>query len=126
MWSTDKYATGLCTDIWKVIFFINNFIGDPCFSVGWYLYVDMQLYVMSMPILLLFKYNSKVCKILIWALILIGMVQLFIYCQLTGYLIPIRLQDLGGSPTSFKDQYSKPWQWMAAYFIGLFFGILYY
>jgi hypothetical protein len=54
----------------------------------------MQLYAFSMLILLLFKYKPIASKILIWILILIGIIQLFVFCQITSYAIPIRLQDI--------------------------------
>jgi peptidoglycan/LPS O-acetylase OafA/YrhL len=130
LWLTDKGKINNCINIWKVVLFIDNLIGEGsglCYAVGWYLYVDMQLYAMSMPILLLYKYKIKLCKILIWVFIVIGIVQLFIYCQLTGFSVPVRLIDLQNSyPFSWRDQYIKPWKWMAAYFFGLFMGILYY
>jgi peptidoglycan/LPS O-acetylase OafA/YrhL len=48
---------GDCSQFWKVILFIDNFVplGGMCYSVGWYLHVDMQLFVISMFILKLYK-----------------------------------------------------------------------
>jgi peptidoglycan/LPS O-acetylase OafA/YrhL len=94
LWPGEISATKNCEKIWRVFLFVNNFFGELCFGNGWYLYVDMQLYAFSMLILLLYKYNSTASKILIWILIMIGIVQLLIFCQITGYAIPIRLQDI--------------------------------
>jgi peptidoglycan/LPS O-acetylase OafA/YrhL len=84
-----------CYHIWKVIFFIDNFVplGGLCYSVGWYLHVDMQLFVISMLILKLYKNKPKTCKILIWILIVVSIIQLFVYSQLTGYANGVLMKD---------------------------------
>jgi peptidoglycan/LPS O-acetylase OafA/YrhL len=94
LWSGELDALKNCDKIWRVFLFVGNFFGDLCYGNGWYLCVDMQLYAFSMLILLVYKYKPMVSKILIWILIIIGIVQLLLFCQITDYAIPIRLQDI--------------------------------
>jgi peptidoglycan/LPS O-acetylase OafA/YrhL len=78
-----------CYQIWKVILFIDNFYmfgGQMCYTVAWYLYPDMQLFVISMFVFKLYPNHRKACKILILVLIFVSVLQLFIYSEVTGFI----------------------------------------
>jgi peptidoglycan/LPS O-acetylase OafA/YrhL len=118
-----------CYQIWKVILFIDNFYSmgnGMCYNVGWYLHVDMQLFVISMFVLKLYQSKPKTCKILIWVLIAISIVQLFIYSQLTDYANGVLMEDSPRTGPSWGLEYTKPWKWMGPYLFGIYSGMLYY
>jgi peptidoglycan/LPS O-acetylase OafA/YrhL len=65
------------------IFFISNYTGMP-YSVAWYIYVDMQIFIITMPMLFLYKRSKLISKILLWILIAVGLIQSFVYAQLNN------------------------------------------
>lgn len=83
LWLIDKSIPYNCTPFSRVFFFYDNFVDNGnimCWTLGWYLHVDMQLYAFSMIVLLYYKYIPNITKAIIWVLIIYSIVQLFLYC----------------------------------------------
>ena len=83
LWLMDKNNSYNCSPFSKVLLFYDNYVNnvsEMCWSFGWYLNVDMQLYLLSMILLLYYKYIPNIIKAIIWILIIYSIVQLFFYC----------------------------------------------
>jgi len=63
-----------CNALWKPIFFMDNLVDNGetmCMGWGWYLQNDMQIFMLSIPILFLYNKNRKLTYMLI-SLIVLG------------------------------------------------------
>jgi peptidoglycan/LPS O-acetylase OafA/YrhL len=66
-WYKDKSMLKNCDAFYKVVFFIDDFIGGGiCIGASWYLHVDMQLYCTAMILLMLYKYSRFASKLTLW------------------------------------------------------------
>jgi peptidoglycan/LPS O-acetylase OafA/YrhL len=110
--------------ILTTIVFISNYTGLP-YSVAWYLYVDMQIFILSMPILYIYKRSKLKSKIILWILIIAGIAQTFIYAQINNVpeLASMKSANLQGKYNG--EQFIKPYTWIPTYMLGLFLGMLY-
>jgi len=106
LWNSDKTNIGAnCVNFWKVLLFIDNLVTPrgQCYPIAWYLEVDMQLYVLSMLILLLYTHYQQVSKWVIFALSLIGTIQSIIYFQINNIVFIIHINDGQKSGNHFAD-----------------------
>ena len=110
---------------WTNLLYINNFypgeMGKQCFTHGWYLAVDMQLYVLAPLLLLLFFYIVPVGFLVSIALIAVTFV-------INGALAGTKDISVGKTSLSQEEQeneaYIKPYCRAAPYIIGLMLGFL--
>eukprot|EP00026_Physarum_polycephalum_P003243 Phypoly_transcript_03253.p1 GENE.Phypoly_transcript_03253~~Phypoly_transcript_03253.p1 ORF type:complete len:465 (+),score=55.81 Phypoly_transcript_03253:1046-2440(+) len=112
---------------WTNILYINNFIPsvwkNQCFLWGWYLAVDMQLYIIAPFVFLLYHWNKK----LGWAVILIGLV---VTTTINGTLAHIHHFIWNSSdPAKVAEYmgmvYGKPYTRAAPWLLGIACGFLY-
>jgi len=129
LWKGDKNLQSKCFPTWKVWTFTDNFYNNgasQCYLIAWYLDVDMQLYAISMIILLIYKYFPRISKITIGVTSAIGIYQNYIYLQQNKIPLIVHFYDSRYTKNYDIDQYMKPWQWIPTYFFGLLIGMLYY
>ncbi len=73
-----------CKTLWKPIIFVDNIVDNGekmCMGWGWYLQNDMQIFILSIPILFLYSRNRKASFILIQVLILLSLIYNFVEVQ---------------------------------------------
>ena len=109
---------------WTNLLYINNFypweFGKQCFSIGWYLAVDMQLYVLAPLLLLLFFYIVPV-----GFLVSIGLIAVtFVINGALAGTKDFSAVTLLGQDEEANDVYIKPYCRAAPYIIGLMLGFL--
>jgi peptidoglycan/LPS O-acetylase OafA/YrhL len=117
-----------CENVFKMIFFVDNFIKNGramCLPVSWYLDADMQIFSISLLLLLLYKKNYKLLSKIMLVVISIPLfIQSYMYVKShnvkTLYDMISAKSQLGWN----KDQYLKPWQWIPTYFLGIFVAML--
>jgi peptidoglycan/LPS O-acetylase OafA/YrhL len=100
-----------------------------CMVWGWYIQIDMQLFVVSLMLLWLYaEVNKKVFAGVTVATMIGTIVYCFVRCQTRDYHVIGNL-DGANNPNSDKyylDLYNKPWSRTGPYFLGLCVGIYYY
>jgi peptidoglycan/LPS O-acetylase OafA/YrhL len=129
LWRGDKNLQRKCFPLWKVWTFSDNYYKngtEQCYLIGWYLDVDMQLYALSMVVLLIYKYSPLTSKLIIGISSVLGLYQTFAYVQKNKILLIVHAYDSRFVKSYDVDQYMKPWQWIPTYFFGLFMGMLYF
>mmetsp|Transcript_9091 Transcript_9091/g.8677 ORF Transcript_9091/g.8677 Transcript_9091/m.8677 type:complete len:382 (+) Transcript_9091:397-1542(+) len=112
---------------WSNFLFIANFhpwsMGSACIGWVWYLMCDMQFFIISPPLIVIYCLNRKIGKLVVLSLIIISMI-------INGILALV--WDISMDGKSSKNQnvgdvvYNKPWSRMGAYFVGAMFGISYF
>jgi hypothetical protein len=115
-----------CENIFKIIFFVENLFGQQCFSYAWYLDVDMQIFSISMLLLLLYKNYKKLGKIMLVLISGVFFIQVFIYSYSHNVKIRVDIKSAEYQYNWHMDQYLKPWLWIPIYFLGIFMAILYH
>ena len=117
-----------CDDMWKSLLFINNLTDNMngiCLGWGWYLQNDMQLFVYS--ILMLLIYNHK--KMAGYFAIVWSMLASFAYTMVVTYTHQYRnLNQVGDAKNNNEYQstlYIVPWSRAPPYLYGLLLGIFY-
>jgi peptidoglycan/LPS O-acetylase OafA/YrhL len=118
-----------CEDyLYTNILFLNNFIpgftGNPCFVHGWYLAVDMQLFIVSTLILLVYL---KISKSLGWILITsMGAVSIITSGILAHHYEFKTNFQLLFTANYFMLHYIKPYTRAKQYVLGLVAGLVLY
>lgn len=109
---------------WTNILFVTNFanIDSGCINWTWYLANDMQFFL-TLPILVFIFTRSKP----LGYMVNLGLITANLICSL---IIAIAYK---GDPNPFADggesnqkMYYKPWTRCGAYFVGSFFGFMYW
>ncbi|CAI2359321.1 unnamed protein product [Moneuplotes crassus] len=122
------WRTKLCfQNPWSNFLFIANFypwkMADSCLGWLWYLMCDMQFFIMSPPLIILYCKNRRIGKLLVVSLITISML-------INGILTlvwDLSMDWKSSKKTNVGDlMYNKPWSRMGAYFVGAMFGISYF
>lgn len=124
--------TSTCSDsyYWDLTFF-GNFKEKFCLGWTWYLHVDMQMFIVSLIILLVYVLKHRWAKHVSYFLgfgVAIGtIIYVFVECQRHGFRM---FGDMNADPQNVADYqlhiYLKPWSRSAAYLLGVFVGVLYY
>ena len=96
-----------------------------CMAWGWYLQNDMQIFIVSIPILYLYNKRKQFAYILIWVIVLISLIYNFVEVQRNGYVTVAHRVDFAKWGTYFVDVYIKPWTRCPPYLYGLTLGLLY-
>lgn len=117
------------SSFWKDILFIGNFSQDMCIVWGWYIQIDMQLFILSILLLYIYcEHSRKIFYFLLMALSIAGISYVFARCLTQGYHVIGNLDGDGGpnDANSYLDVYNKPWSRVAPYFLGLAVGVYYF
>eukprot|EP01129_Flabellula_baltica_P005159 TRINITY_DN1843_c0_g1_i1.p1 TRINITY_DN1843_c0_g1~~TRINITY_DN1843_c0_g1_i1.p1 ORF type:complete len:679 (-),score=89.89 TRINITY_DN1843_c0_g1_i1:548-2542(-) len=112
-----------CVDYWWTnILYINNIfpwtLGEECIGWGWYLANDMQFFLITPPLLLLYVKKP--------ALSIISLCSLFVGSAIA--IGSISISNNFTATTSLNEEYSnliytKPWGRIGPYIVGVLFGI---
>lgn len=73
-----------CSSMWKPIIFVDNIVDNGermCMGWGWYLQNDMQIFILSIPILYLYCRNRKAAYLIIQILIVLSLIYNFVEVQ---------------------------------------------
>lgn len=117
-----------CKSIWKPIIFVDNIVDNGqsmCMGWGWYLQNDMQIFIISIPILFLYTRKRNLSFIVIWLLILGSMIYNFVEVQVNEYVTVTHRSDFAKWNSYFPNVYIKPWIRCPPYLYGLTLGLLY-
>ncbi|XP_066295287.1 O-acyltransferase like protein-like isoform X1 [Branchiostoma lanceolatum] len=103
-----------CQTYWGAnLLYINNYVGQGCFGHGWYLAVDMQLYVTLAGVLVILYRYPKAGAVIACSVMALGLF-------LSGLLYHFVVNEGGG------DYVGTTYQWtftrMAPYFMGMLLG----
>ncbi|KAL4481001.1 hypothetical protein ABPG72_014469 [Tetrahymena utriculariae] len=125
-WSEIEFFSGVCDeDKWKKILFIDNLYDQPINCVGWtwYLSNDMQMFVFSLILMVIYANNKILGKVFIYLALgtFIGLAIHYAY----EYEILIVSQLSPMFNPHWNDFYYKPWCRIPPYLLGLLFGIFY-
>lgn len=79
----EKTVEPCSSAFWRDILFFGNFTSEPmCMVWGWYIQIDMQLFILSILLLFIYaEYSHKVFYFLILALPVAGVSYVFSRCQ---------------------------------------------
>ena len=129
-----QFATNSCKKYyWHNLLFINNLIvynssiGDnSCFGHGWYLACDMQFFIYSILIMIIFNNKPNIRKYLfILTFIICSAVQIYIvYKRKFPYNDMVHTGDFS-SDDQFQLYYIRPYVRITPYLIGVLFGELF-
>ncbi|KAL4445123.1 hypothetical protein ABPG74_018851 [Tetrahymena malaccensis] len=125
-WQRYIIHAGECDDVWwQKLLFIDNMIKpkSKCFGWGWYLSNDIQMYLFSMILIMIYATNKKIGKWSIaFSVVLFFAISIWLSFKY-NLLIPVTAQtfilNLG------DNYYYKPWARCPPYLFGLLFGIFY-
>jgi len=92
---------------------------------GWYLQNDMQLFVASLLLLLVYSIKPIISKILIILLIIGSAIFTYTWTFNHGVYVISHLQDFSTFGDYMTNVYMKPWARASPYLWGLFVGIFY-
>jgi hypothetical protein len=96
-----------------------------CMGWGWYLQNDMQIFILSIPLLFLYSRSRMGAYLLIQALIGGSLAYNFHAVQTGHYVAITHRSDFAKWSTYFPNVYIKPWTRCPPYFYGLTLGLLY-
>ena len=129
-----QIATNPCKKhYWHNLLFINNIIvydsniGDSsCFGHGWYLACDMQFFIYSMLIMIIFNNKPNIRKYLfILTFIICSAIQIYIvYKRKFPYNDMVHTGNFN-SDDQFQLYYIRPYVRITPYLIGVLFGELF-
>ncbi|EAS07221.1 acyltransferase family protein (macronuclear) [Tetrahymena thermophila SB210] len=112
-----------CNDGWWVrVLLIDNLFddGQKCFGWGWYLSNDIQMFIFSLLLIIIYANHRLAGKISILVTFLTFQAISLYQSYSNNYLIISSLQTMPK-----QEYYFKPWSRSPPYFIGLIFGIFY-
>ena len=118
---------------WDTLLFINNLIDYPltiedasCFNHGWYLACDMQFFIYSMLIMIIFNNKPNIRKYLfILTFIICSAIQIYIvYKRKFPYNDMVHTGNFN-SDDQFQLYYIRPYVRITPYLIGVLFGELF-
>ena len=130
LWFDIESLIGDCEEYWFAsLIYLNNFIANwessSCLAVSWYLANDMQLFIISPIIILLY---TKVSRLTGWVLILILCCINVISAGVIAWhynLNPV-LFALSNGNNYFDQYYSKPYNRVGPYVLGMACGFIIY
>lgn len=126
----DEFFNGDCPDYWYTnLIFLNNFIpdgrGSGCVEVGWFLANDMQFFVFSLIILLVYTKTSRTLGwILILLVCIIGCVSAGIVANFNNLNVIMFAKDT--LEDYIEYYYTKPYTRSPPYAFGMACGFIMY
>ncbi|KAL4436160.1 hypothetical protein ABPG74_018144 [Tetrahymena malaccensis] len=112
-----------CNDGWWIrVLLIDNLFddGQKCFGWGWYLSNDIQMFIFSLFLIIIYANHRLAGKLSILVTFLVFQSISLYQSYSNNYLIISSLQTMPK-----QEYYFKPWSRSPPYFIGLIFGIFY-
>ena len=130
LWIDARSSAKDCEKYWYTnLIYLNNFIpdftGSKCFSIGWYLAVDMQCYcVFPIVIIIYTKYKREAGWVIILILCIIGI----IYSGITGYILKLSPSHLSSNSEweLYTFEYATPHAHIGPYSLGVACGFIIY
>jgi len=117
-----------CKDYWwHNLLYIGNLLqGESCYGIVWYLFVDMQLYILS-PIIILLLYHYRYVGLMMMALVMIGVttgigLQAGMNDDYRANLILHQFEYI----EPINDLYGMPHYRVNTYLIGILLGYIFY
>ena len=92
---------------------------------GWYLQNDMQLFIYSIFMMLIYQSKPILAKILICLSMIGSLLFTFFWCYNQKMHVLTHLNDFSNWGDFFTDLYIKPWARCPPYLFGLLLGIFY-
>ena len=127
-WPGVEAAVKPCDKMWRELLFISNLVGDmngSCLGWSWYLQNDMQLFIYSLFLLLIYSKN----KFAGYMSIVLSSLFSFYFVMVTSYNQSFHnmnhLSDGATNAIYMNQIYIKPWGRAPPYLYGLLLGILY-
>lgn len=125
LWGLIHAYVSNCSHFWRSFLFVGNLMdnGDAmCMGWSWYLQADIQLFIVCIFLLYLFKKSKPLYYLLIGLMIAGSSLYLFILCQENGFQIYWNEQNFPQMMKYVLGAYLKPWSRCSGYLIGLIFG----
>lgn len=113
-----------CTTWWRSLLFYSTLMADSdCMQWGWYLSVDLELFLACLvPLLIYIMFKPLAGKLLILAMLAGTQAYGIWLCLEREYLINY---NNSSSETFQVDYYIKPWTRAPPYLVGLLLGLYY-
>lgn len=127
-WQNQLPMSEMCASIWRPLLFVDNFVDNGenmCMGWGWYLQNDLQLFLLSMLILLVYRRSKFWGNITIFLSIAANFAFVMSETFQNEEKWLNHIDDAKQSEKYQLDVYYKPWGRCPPYFYGLFLGILY-
>ena len=116
-------------DAWKNWLFMDNAltVSNNCFSWGWYLSNDFQMFLLAPFICWIYFKNRQRSLHIIWALFLMSMMAAYNYSSNSGVYYMLEIFTKGGGDVTdyMANYYGNPIVRMAPYLLGLYLGFLF-
>lgn len=96
-----------------------------CMGWGWYLQNDMQIFIVSIPILFLYTKKRQYAYGTILALMTGSLLYNFISVEINEYVTVAHRVDFNKWASYFPNVYIKPWVRCPPYLYGLYLGLLF-
>ncbi|KAN0028570.1 hypothetical protein ACTFIV_010416 [Dictyostelium citrinum] len=129
----DSFANAQCSSYWWTnILFINNFYLNECYGVAWYLANDMQFFLLTPFIIVLYRKSKTIGWILAVSLMIASMMATLAVS--IKYEIPTFFDMLGTEAEQFAPHstsqltvniYQKPYYRIGAYIVGILIAFIY-
>ena len=123
LWINMDETTWECNDYWYtnilyLINFIPNWTGNGCLGIAWYISVDMQLFIISPFIILIY---TKISKRIAWiTLLFICLFSIIISFNIAmTYDLNAVMSAVTNGNKYYSHYYNKPYTRLPPYFLGL-------
>jgi hypothetical protein len=114
--------------MWKPLLFVDNLVDNGnsmCMGWGWYLQNDMQIFLFSVFILLIYAKSRFWSFMTTFITIGISFAYTMQQSYDNGYLYTTHLTDFSTFADYMSNLYIKPWSRCPPYLFGLILGIVY-
>ncbi|KRX25514.1 Nose resistant to fluoxetine protein 6, partial [Trichinella nelsoni] len=117
---------------WTNLLFINNFFGqeNPCMGWAWFLAVEVQLYILSPLLLLLYHYSPRVAlaatSLLMISFAVLHAVIVVLNDYPPSYVATTNLSELAKLDAYVKNVFVKPYSHCCSYLVGIALGYFIY
>ncbi|KRZ96225.1 Nose resistant to fluoxetine protein 6 [Trichinella sp. T8] len=117
---------------WTNLLFINNFFGqeNPCMGWAWFLAVEVQLYILSPLLLLLYHYSPRVAlaatSLLMISFAVLHAVIVVLNDYPPSYVATTNLSELEKLDAYVKNVFVKPYSHCCSYLVGIALGYFIY
>ncbi len=111
------------------LFFIDNFRDHSqfyCFNWGWYLSVDFQLFLVTPPLLFVYKHNKKWGAGLVVAMLAGSLLSAWLIVYLNDWFFPVMSPNYIPSLQYFDQFYYRPYVRASPYLVGILMGMLHF
>ena len=127
-WKPSLAGVPACDHMWRSLLFVDNLIDNgasQCLGWGWYLQNDMQIFIYSIFILLIYRWNKFASYVTIVWSIAASFIFSMVSTYVNGYHHPTHIDDFNTWNVYMVDVYIKPWARCPPYLYGLLLGMMY-